>query len=215
MLIHNRLVGVISVGDSDPGRYFTPADLHLLTLFTQQAAIAVENARLFEETHRLAITDPLTGLYNRRGLFELGQREIDRVHRFHRPLAAIMLDIDRFKQVNDIYSHAVGDQVLRVLAEVCRANLREVDLLGRYGGEEFAILLPETDAQAARQVAERLRQEIASTPVMTPRGPISFTVSLGVTIALDGIPELAVLLDRADTAMYAAKQAGRNRVEAR
>jgi diguanylate cyclase (GGDEF)-like protein/PAS domain S-box-containing protein len=215
MLIRNRLVGVIGVGDSDPTRCFTPADLHLLTLFTQQAAIAVENARLFEETRRLAITDPLTGLYNRRGLFELGQREIDRVHRFHRPLAAIMLDIDIFKRVNDIYSHAVGDQVLRALAKVCQENLREVDLLGRYGGEEFAILLPETDAQAAEQVAERLRQQIASTPVETPRGPISFTVSLGVTIALDGISELAVLLDRADTAMYAAKQAGRNRVEVR
>jgi diguanylate cyclase (GGDEF)-like protein len=126
-----------------------------------------------------------------------------------------MLDIDIFKRVNDIYSHAVGDQVLRALAKVCQENLREVDLLGRYGGEEFAILLPETDAQAAEQVAERLRQQIASTPVETPRGPISFTVSLGVTIALDGISELAVLLDRADTAMYAAKQAGRNRVEVR
>lgn len=215
MLIRNRLVGVIGVGDSDPKRCFTPADLHLLTLFTQQAAIAVENARLFDETRRLAITDPLTNLYNRRGLFELGQHEIERFHRFHRPLAAIMLDIDHFKQVNDIYSHAVGDQVLRALAETCRANLREVDLLGRYGGEEFAILLPETDVQGAEQVAERLRHEIASAPVMTRRGPITVTVSLGVTGALNGSSELAVLLDRADTAMYAAKQAGRDRVVVR
>jgi len=126
-----------------------------------------------------------------------------------------MLDIDHFKQVNDIYSHAVGDQVLRALAETCRANLREVDLLGRYGGEEFAILLPETDVQGAEQVAERLRHEIASAPVMTRRGPITVTVSLGVTGALNGSSELAVLLDRADTAMYAAKQAGRDRVVVR
>jgi diguanylate cyclase (GGDEF)-like protein len=161
---------------------------------------------------RIAVTDVLTGIYNRRGLFEAGQREIKRAYRFERPLAAIMLDIDHFKQINDAYSHAIGDQVLQSLAKLCRANLREIDILGRYGGEEFAILLPEANCVDANQVAERLCQLIARTPILTEVGPIHITVSMGVTCTECEATDLAILLDRADTAMYTAKRAGRNRV---
>jgi diguanylate cyclase (GGDEF)-like protein len=212
LTIHGRLVGTIGIVDADPKRQFTQHDLNLLNLFAQQAAIAIHNAQLHAEVHQMAVTDSLTKLYNRRGFFELGEREVERTRRSKRPLAAIMLDIDHFKQVNDSYSHAVGDQVLQELANRCKARLRRTDLLGRYGGEEFAILLPETDEESAIKVAERLRKTIEKKPVETDRGAISITISLGVTTANENAPELAILLDHADTAMYAAKQAGRNRV---
>lgn len=212
LTVHGRLVGTIGIVDSDHNRQFTSDDLNLLNLFAQQAAIAIRNAQLHAEVQRLAATDSLTGLYNRRGLFELGEREVERVRRFKHPLAAIMLDIDHFKQVNDSYSHAVGDQVLKVLAELCKSELREIDLIGRYGGEEFAILLPETNEISAITVAERLRMSVEKKPIETSRGEISITISLGVTTAGPDAPELPILLDHADTAMYTAKIAGRNRV---
>jgi diguanylate cyclase (GGDEF)-like protein len=212
LLIGKRLVGVIAVVDEDPERRFTLSDQNLLTMFAQQAAIAVENANLYEEAHRQAITDSLTGLYNRRGLFELGQREVKRVHRTGRVLSAIMLDIDHFKQVNDKFSHAVGDEVLKELANRFKVHLRESDLLGRYGGEEFAVLLPETDVVEAYRIAERLQVAISDTPVETRRGPVAISISLGITGAQNGATDLAVLLDRADSAMYQAKLFGRNRI---
>lgn len=212
-LLHgSRLVGSIGIVVKDPQRRFNERDQELLTMFAQHAAIAVENARLYKEKRQEAITDELTGLYNRRGLFELGQHEVERLRRFEEPLSAIMIDIDHFKQINDAHSHKVGDQVLRALAQRCKHILREVDLIGRYGGEEFAILLPGTNLENACHVAERLRQEIEIMPVPTDHGPVPVTISLGVTTATPDLKDLAVLLDRADTAMYQAKQAGRNRV---
>lgn len=213
LLIGGRLVGAIGIVDSNPNRKFSTSDQRLLHLFGQQAAIAIQNAQLHAEVQRLAITDSLTGLYNRRGLFELGQRELERARRNNHPLAAVMLDIDHFKRINDTYSHAVGDQVLKILAKRCKANLRDLDILGRYGGEEFAILLPDTDQQEAQQIAERLRQNMNTKPVKTDKGQIELTISLGVAFANREIPDMAILLDWADTAMYRAKQAGRNRVE--
>ncbi|HZD58023.1 MAG TPA: GAF domain-containing protein [Anaerolineales bacterium] len=211
MKFKQRVLGALSLNASEP-EIFGQADLDLLASFAATATAAIRNAQLHAEVQRLAITDSLTNLYNRRGLFELGQRELDRLRRFERPLAAIMLDIDYFKKINDTYSHAIGDQVLQALATRCIQYLRDTDILGRYGGEEFAILLPETDEKSACQVAERLRENMTQSPIQTDRGPISITISLGVTMASGETKNLAILLDRADTAMYAAKQAGRNQV---
>ena len=169
--------------------------------------IALATAKL-----RLANTDPLTGLYNRRGLFEVGKHEIERFHRYGSPLGVILLDIDHFKRVNDQYSHAVGDQVLVAVVEKCRKNIRAVDTFGRYGGEEFALLLPETDFDAAQLLAQRLCDAISETPIETSLGPISITVSIGVTCINRETNGLDMLINRADDAMYAAKRAGRNRV---
>jgi diguanylate cyclase (GGDEF)-like protein len=191
---------------------FSESDLDFAVGLARQAAIAIENARLYNQMQHLAITDTLTGVYNRRGLLEHGQREINRALRSDRPLAVIMLDIDNFKQVNDSYSHAAGDQVLQALALLCQENLREVDIIGRYGGEEFAILLPETDGDGAYLVAQRLRQSAAETSIPTQHGEISITVSVGIACTQGEISNLAVLLDMADTAMYEAKRAGRNLV---
>jgi diguanylate cyclase (GGDEF)-like protein/PAS domain S-box-containing protein len=211
MKFKHRVLGALSLDATQP-EVFNQADLDLLVSFAATATAAIRNAQLHAEVQKLAITDSLTNLYNRRGLFELGQRELDRLRRFERPLAAIMLDIDYFKQINDTYSHAIGDQVLQALAKRCNHYLRDTDILGRYGGEEFAILLPETDEKSAYQVAERLREHMTEAPIQTDRGPISITISLGVTMASEETKNLAILLDRADTAMYMAKQAGRNQV---
>jgi diguanylate cyclase (GGDEF)-like protein/PAS domain S-box-containing protein len=213
MIVSGRLLGFVQIWDSRTERSWGEGEIRLCQTLANQAAVAIDNARLYSEMQRMAVTDVLTGIYNRRGLFAAGRREINRAHRFGRPLAAIMLDIDNFKQVNDAYSHAIGDQVLQALTKLCLANLREIDILGRFGGEEFAILLPEVDGYDAYQVAERLCHLIASTPIMTQAGPIQITVSMGVTSIDSDVTDLAVLLDRADTAMYAAKRAGRNRVK--
>jgi diguanylate cyclase (GGDEF)-like protein len=125
-----------------------------------------------------------------------------------------MLDIDHFKKINDTYKHATGDQVLRILAERCRSSVREVDLLGRYGGEEIVILLPETDRLGALRAAEHLREDVACLPFETEVGALEITISLGVADMMEGELDLEMLIDRADEAMYAAKQAGRNQVKA-
>jgi diguanylate cyclase (GGDEF)-like protein len=174
-------------------------------------AIAVENARLFREIQQLAITDSLTGLYNRRHFFELGRREIARARRYHRELAMLMLDIDHFKYVNDTYGHAAGDLVLRTVATRCRESLREIDLIGRYGGEEFVFLLPETSLDGGRFVAEQLKQRV-SLPVEVEDFAVTITASIGVVELAAHPGDLEHMIECADRALYEAKKSGRNRV---
>lgn len=212
LIVHGKLIGFMTL-DSFVTDAYGASQAALVQPFANQAAQAIENASLFDWVQRQAVTDALTNVYNRRGFFELGQREVDRALRFNRELVAVMLDIDLFKQVNDRVGHAIGDQVLIEIAERCVQVLRRVDLIGRYGGEEFAILLPETEQESAAGVAERLRQAIAESPINTDRGPIPVTISLGVASVNPAVRDLAGLLDAADTAMYAAKQAGRNCVK--
>src|SRR5262249_4383195 len=157
-----------------------------------------------------AVTDELTRTYSRRHLFVLAGRELARCRRYARPLSAILLDIDHFKTVNDSYGHAVGDQVLREVAGRCATIVRNVDILGRYGGEEFVVILPETDLDAARSTAERLREVVAGRPFVTSRGDLRIGMSLGVAAWTEETQTLDGLLDRADSAMYQAKEAGRN-----
>ncbi|MEW6333984.1 MAG: GGDEF domain-containing protein, partial [Thermodesulfobacteriota bacterium] len=179
----------------------------------------IRNARLYNRIEQISITDELTGIYNRRGFFQLGEREFERALRFERPLAVLMLDIDHFKRVNDTHGHPIGDQVLRALADLIRQETRGIDVAGRYGGEEFALLLSETDLSLAVQIAERLRQSVEALgiPVRRPDhggGTIDLrvTVSIGVALMSPGFPGLDGLIGRADQALYRAKDAGRNRV---
>lgn len=173
-----------------------------------------ELERLTEEVQALARTDQLTGLLNRRGFFEFGNREVALANRFKKPLAAIMLDVDHFKSFNDTYGHATGDRVLREVAQRCLGNVRDVDIIGRYGGEEFAVLLPESNALIGESTAERVRCAVADTPFETEHGPLRVTISLGVAVLNDQTRELADLLKLADHALYRAKELGRNRVSA-
>lgn len=212
LLAGRHLVGVISISDVDPTRRFTGSDLRLLNMFAQQAAIAVENARLFREIQHLAITDPLTGLFNRRYFFDLAQREIDRAGRYGRQLAVLMVDLDHFKEVNDLYGHAAGDEVLRKVGNRLAEALRKTDILGRYGGEEFAVVLPETARAGAKLVAEKLRECIHDRSIATPHALITMTASVGIGFHDERCAGLDELMDRADRALYEAKRTGRDRV---
>jgi diguanylate cyclase (GGDEF)-like protein len=144
---------------------------------------------------------------------ELAHLAFESARRFGQPLTAVMLDVDHFKSINDEYGHHVGDQVLRTLAERCRSTLRTIDVLGRYGGEEFAILLPGTTRRnAATILAERIRHRVAEELVHTDAGPVGVTVSVGVAAMEPTTRNPEELFKRADAALYEAKQAGRNRV---
>ncbi len=209
LIAHGKFVAYMTL-DSFVPKAYGPATAAMVQPFANQAAQAIENARLFDWVQRQAVTNSLTGLYNRRGLFDIGQREVERAQRFERPLTAIMLDIDLFKKVNDRYGHYTGDQVLCVIAERCTEELRKMDLFARYGGEEFAALLPETELEAAQAIAERLRQCIGDHPIKTERGTHTITISLGVAQITPDIQDLTDLLDTADQALYTAKQGGRN-----
>lgn len=206
-----QTLGVLALFGPHPG-LFTENDLRLLTSFAATATAALQNARLYAEVQRLAITDTVTGQYSRRKFFELGALEMHRFHRFHTPLSAIMLDLDNFKVVNDTYGHAAGDQVLRIVAQRCRATIRVVDILGRYGGDEFVILLPGAEQREALEIAERLRSTVTANPIQTERGAFTVSISLGIAQASPDMENVSALLGKADTALYQAKQSGRNRV---
>jgi diguanylate cyclase (GGDEF)-like protein/PAS domain S-box-containing protein len=163
---------------------------------------------------RLARTDTLTGLNNRGYFLELLGIEISRWQRNGHHVALLMIDLDCFKRVNDTWGHAVGDEVLRHFSEVLRRSLRRVDIAGRLGGEEFAVLLPGDNEVAALAAAERLRQNVANEAASTSAGAITVTISIGVTLFRAGDSSHEQPLRRADQALYRAKQAGRNRVEA-
>jgi len=172
-----------------------------------------ERKQLEEELKRQARIDFLTGVSNRRYFMEQAEQEIQRTSRYDAPLSFFMLDIDLFKQVNDTYGHKSGDIILKRMAAVCRETLREIDIIGRVGGEEFAILLPETDKAQAAEVAERLRAVLANQKVPLEAGvPIQFTVSIGVASRVSKQDNIDMLLNLADEALYQAKKYGRNRV---
>jgi diguanylate cyclase (GGDEF)-like protein len=206
------VIGGISVQSSAPDAY-SPGDLSALEMLAATAAIAIQNAQLFTQMQQLAALDPLTAIPNRRHFYELAVREVERSARYGHTLSAIMLDADHFKTINDTYGHIAGDQVLQTIAARCRGDLREVDMLARFGGEEFAVLLPETDRDQALQVARRLAACIADSPVVTDAGSLAVTISLGVASAPPGtLTTIEALLNAADQALYRAKRAGRNQV---
>jgi len=205
-----ELAGVLVMATDKRGG-LGPAQLELAATFAGQGIVAYENARLFAAVQRMAITDELTKVSNRRHFFDLGDKLFATAHRYGPPLSVLMLDIDHFKQVNDRYGHAAGDDVIRTVAERLSGVVRTMDLLGRYGGEEFALVLPETHEGAA-VLGERLREAVEAEPIATCEGDISVTISVGVAIMGDADADLAAILNRADGALYEAKRAGRNRV---
>jgi diguanylate cyclase (GGDEF)-like protein/PAS domain S-box-containing protein len=209
LFAHGNCIGFLTLDNRQAGAY--NADTAKLALvFANQAAIAIENARLFEQVQRLAVTDPLTNLHNRRYFFEVAHREMERARRYQSPLSLIMIDIDRFKEVNDTHGHLIGDMVLKQIADRMNAQLREIDVLCRYGGEEFVILLPDTALDAAYQVAERLRHAIVQMPIQAEGFQVEVTTSLGVAHMDADCLHIDDLIRYADQALYQAKAAGRN-----
>lgn len=195
------------------------------TLFTVNQAVIqgvqVNLAWIYDYTERrnmeealrdMASRDPLTGIYNRRCFTELARSQIARANRYQEPLSVFVLDVDHFKRVNDTYGHATGDDALRMVAGGCQSILREYDILGRLGGEEFVVILPGATADESRVVAERVRRHIARMPIPGPDGRFHLTSSIGIS-ALDGTNDtLEKAIHRADLALYRAKREGRNRV---
>ena len=186
----------------------SPVSGGLVTTFTDITEFVDANTRL----EVLATTDPLTKLFNRRGFMGIAEKDRKRSVRHGSPLCTLALDIDHFKRVNDTYGHDVGDSVLVTLADVLQVGLREYDTVGRLGGEEFAILLPETPLVDASALAERLRERVAATTDWAPDETMAVTVSVGVAQVLATDNSVQEALSRADTALYEAKHSGRNRV---
>lgn len=165
------------------------------------------------ELRRLATIDPLTGAFNRRHFLATAATEMERAHRYGNPLTLLMLDVDHFKSINDRHGHGIGDQALSLLVDTLRKALRDIDVIGRLGGEEFAVLLPETGMAGALVTAERLRTQVAASRVALPDGGHAvFTVSIGIAAPRGGEDSVEVILAQADKALYRAKESGRNRV---
>jgi diguanylate cyclase (GGDEF)-like protein len=186
-------------------------DRTTLELLAKELGILVKNVFLIEETQRLANSDGLTGLQNRRRATERLELELERARRYGTQLCVLLCDVDHFKQVNDRFGHNVGDEVLALVAASLSETIRQVDLVSRWGGEEFLVLLPDTDRNGAMVVAERLRSAVASLPAVNG-GPERVTCSIGMT-SYDQDDSAAAFIDRADQALYRAKKNGRNRVE--
>ena len=168
--------------------------------------------RTSEQLEKLATIDSLTGIYNRRHFLVLAEAEWSRFQRYHRPLSMLMVDVDHFKSVNDRFGHAVGDQTLSWVATVCQKDHRVSDIVSRIGGEEFALLLPETDLKQAAIVAERIRKTVAAQILTAPNGTFSVTVSIGIASATLSMSGIGTLVQASDEALYSAKAMGRDRV---
>jgi diguanylate cyclase (GGDEF)-like protein len=208
-----RVLGTLVLGSRRRGAYAADA-VRQLEVFAMQAGDAILRARLFDETERLATTDGLTGLLNHRAFQARLDEQLAQASRYGRPLALLFCDVDHFKRVNDTHGHPVGDDVLRGIARVLAREARASDAVARWGGEEFAILLPETDAAGGLAIAERIRERIAAAAVPTAGGPLAVTVSVGVASMPANGRAKGPLVEAADRALYAAKRGGRNGVRA-
>ena len=205
LLLRDKVVGAMSIQNYKPNAY-RQDQIHILERISLHAAIAIENARMYTEVQALALIDELTGIYNYRGLLELGVREVERARRFNHPLSILFFDIDDFRNINDTYSHTAGNIVLQTVVQHGRAVLRSVDVLTRFGGDEFVVLLPETDLTGAEAVARRLMKEIATAKIATQYGDLNVTISIGFATLTSDTVDLADLIDRANQAEHQAKQ---------
>jgi diguanylate cyclase (GGDEF)-like protein/PAS domain S-box-containing protein len=187
-------------------------DLRIGETLANLAAVRIQQVRLYNTLQRLSIVDELTQVYNFRALFEIGENEFARACQQQRPLSAIFIDIDHFGEFNTRYSHLVGNQVLRAVGRRLLAITRQADLVARFGGEEFVVLLPETDAPLATTIGYRIHQEISKLQVATDHGPLGVTVSVGVAARTPEMRALQDLINRANAGEHRAKAEGRNRV---
>ncbi|MCM2334564.1 MAG: diguanylate cyclase, partial [Anaeromyxobacteraceae bacterium] len=203
------VLGTVTIGSSEAG-VFDQERMRQLELVALQAGEAVQRARLFDATERLATTDGLTGLTNHRTFQGRLDDHLQAAQRYGRKVSLILCDIDHFKSVNDTYGHPVGDQVLKGVARILAKEARTTDVVARYGGEEFAVVMPETDTAGAMVIAERIRERIGKLVTETEQGPLKVTMSLGVaTFPVDATAK-AALVERADGCLYHAKRHGRN-----
>jgi diguanylate cyclase (GGDEF)-like protein len=215
LLYRDKVLGVLSVQSRQANAY-SVHHVQLVETIAAQSAIAIENARLYDELRLLSSTDGLTGIFNYRSLMELGEMEFAKARRFSRRLSLVFFDIDNFKDFNSIHGHSTGNAVLVSVVDRVRGCVRGIDLFARYGGEEFVIVLPETPPGEAATIAERVRSTIESLTVPSPGNDtrLSVTVSVGVSSLGSGYADFQGMLEAANTAERRAKETGRNRVVA-
>lgn len=215
LIVQGATRGVLNMNDKESGRPFTQTDLELAVLLSSQAAVAIDNAYLYEQLRMLAATDSLTRLYNHRHFMTRLDAAIKHGRRHGRPLSILMMDLDHFKRVNDTYGHQQGDRVLQAFASILKRTAREEDTLARYGGEEFAAILPDTSLRGAMRLGERIRNRVRDLEFEHSGGSFHVTVSVGAAELSDGVRAAEDFAAFADEALYRAKEAGRDRVVAR
>jgi diguanylate cyclase (GGDEF)-like protein len=210
VVTNERLVGLLALGGKSLAR-MAPETAGFLGQVANQSYIVMENSRLVDRLRNLSIRDGVTGLFNHRHIMELVQAEFERVGRHQGAFSVLMIDIDHFKKVNDEHGHPAGDAVLREVANTIQGCLRTFDVVGRYGGEEFVVLLPQTPHEEAMRTAERVRTQVG-THVFDANGKaLQMTISVGVATAPSDTADTAALIREADKALYRAKSAGRDR----
>ncbi len=211
LICQDRVVGVLNLADKTGGEFFASWDIALIELFSQLVGASIGNIRLFEKIQRQATTDGLTGLVNHKTFYEILERELWRSRRFGGGISLIMIDVDNLKTINDKYGHRAGDKVIREISRRIKECIRQIDVAARYGGDEFAVILLNTELSDAVIVAERMVAAVARTPTTWSKHQIQLSISVGLgQYDSDTTPE--DITSRSDKALYTAKQAGKNTV---
>lgn len=211
LVCHGRVVGVLNLSDKKDGSPFNADDVAIIELFRQLVGASIGNIKLFEKTQRQAKTDGLTGMLNHRTFYESLEAELKRVHRYGGKLSIIMADVDNLKPINDTYGHRAGDMAIKQIARRISACIRQIDMPARYGGDEFAVILPNTSLSDAAMVAERMVASVKASPLVWEQHRIPLSLSVGVG-EYDGQSGMSDIARATDQALYAAKQAGKGRV---
>lgn len=212
LICHGRVVGVLNVTDKNDGTMFNTSEVAVIELFRQLIGASIGNVKLFEKSQRLAQTDGLTGMFNHRTFYETLDNELRRSQRYGGTVAIIMADIDNLKPINDNFGHRAGDMTIRQISRRLQACIRQIDTAARYGGDEFAIILPNTSLEDATMVAERMVKMVSESPIIFDHQKINLSISVGVGQYESGTCAGDVAR-AADEALYAAKQAGKNTVK--
>ena len=212
LICQDRVVGVLNLADKIEDDSFDCEDIALIELFGQLVGASIGNIKLFERIQRQATTDGLTGLANHKRFYEILEKELWRSRRYGGQISMIMVDIDNLKKINDTYGHRVGDKVIREISRKIKACVRQVDTAARYGGDEFAVILPNTSLSDAIIAAERIVDAVSNSPIVWKKEQIVLSVSVGLgRYDADTSPE--EITSRSDEALYTAKQAGKNTVK--
>jgi diguanylate cyclase (GGDEF)-like protein len=212
LVCQDRVVGVLNLADKMNSDQFDSGDIALIELFSQLVGASIGNIKLFEKIQRQATTDGLTGLVNHKTFYEILEKELWRSRRYGGQISLIMVDVDNLKRINDTYGHRAGDKVIREVSRKIKECIRQIDTAARYGGDEFAVILPNTSLSDATIVAQRMVSAVASSPATWKRDLIQLSVSVGLgQYDADTNPE--DITSRSDQALYSAKKAGKNTVK--